>query len=131
VATKDFWSPKGAGTCNIIFEKKIIRPLPPPYLLGFLKKFSCHLMVGVCQMVIEKIQLSFDTPHYPLVTKFLRSPKKRACHMFMETPHYKEGCLKKIWLLLGWQLKIIGCHKIDNFRSSQDWRPKSIFNHHL
>jgi hypothetical protein len=83
------------GAHVISFLKKKI----PTYLLGQLKKISHHLMVKVYQLVIKKFWLSFDTPHYPLVTKFRQSPKKRACRMFMETLRYKEGCLKKFGFL--------------------------------
>jgi hypothetical protein len=69
---KTYDVPPFCGNCNIIFEKIYI----PLCFLRQLKIFNHHLTMRLCQMVTKKIWLSFDTPHYPLVTKFLKLPKK-------------------------------------------------------
>lgn len=79
-------------------------------------------MVGVCQMVIEKISLPsykpplFDGDQIPLVSK------EKMVSYFLESPWWR--LFKNIWHSpLVWQLKFFGCCNLGNqiFLSQQGW----------
>jgi hypothetical protein len=46
-------------------------------------------------MGTEKFRLSFDTPQYPLVTKFLRSPKKKGMSYVYANPVLQRKVFEK------------------------------------
>jgi hypothetical protein len=76
----------------------------------------------VYRLATENFWLSFDTPHYPLVTKFLRSPKKRHVICLWKPFIIKRGVWKNLScckvddrkLLVATRLKIFNCRQISD-----------------